>query len=348
MSSFVAGKRRLSLVVAALAVLASVVACGSSSKDAAGAAPAGTQTTKPALDPNNPVTVVVGVPRNFGYLSTLWARNIQPAGVHIEYKYFPVFTDMLTALNAGQIDLTELGDVGAIQSYVNGGGKVEAIGVTEPNAGNIGLLVPKGSTAASIADLKGKRIAFLKSTNSYTAFLHQIKAAGLPESDFDIVQISGPTANKAFQVGQVDAIWTIDPNMADLIEKTGGHIIASGSQVGVDNLYPYVATTSAIKNKPAALGAVLQAVADQFPWIRANPDQQASLLAPKLGFSESAIKTSYVRGAQSLQKIDSTFYAKEQKVIDELVTAKIVKEPVKADQVFLSTFNDDITATTSK
>lgn len=56
----------------------------------------------PDLDPANPVTLTVGVPRNFGYLSTLWARNVQVPGVKIEYKYFPNFVDMLTAFNGRQ------------------------------------------------------------------------------------------------------------------------------------------------------------------------------------------------------------------------------------------------------
>lgn len=344
MSSLLTGARRLSLFAVPLVVAVTLAACGSSSDDdnATTGTPAST-TKAAALDPAHPVTVTVGVPRSFGYLSTLWARNVQPEGVNVQYKYFPKFVDMLTALNAGKIDLTEVGDVGAIQSYVNGG-KVQAIGVTEPNDKNLGLLVPKDSTAKTFADLKGKKIAFLKSTNSYTAFLHQVKEAGLKESDFNIVEISGPDANKAFQTGAIDAIWSIDPNMADLVEQTGGRVIATGADAKVENLYPYVATTDAIKNKHAALGAVLQSVADQFPWIKANPDEQAQVLAPKLGFSESSIKTTYARGAQKLQTIDPTFYAREQKVIDELVAAKIVQRPIKADEVFLSTFNDDVTA----
>ena len=126
------------------------------------------------------VTLTVGVPRSFGYLSTLWARDVQPEGVKIEYKYFPVFTDMLTALNSGKIDLTEIGSVGAVQSFANGG-NVRVVAVTEPNAENCGLLVPKDSPVQTFADLKGKKIAFLKSTNSYISFLHQVKAAGLEE-----------------------------------------------------------------------------------------------------------------------------------------------------------------------
>jgi sulfonate transport system substrate-binding protein len=331
--------RRLSLLALPLLAAGTLAACGSSDDDGATAA---TPVTGGAAAPAKTVTITVGVPRSFGYLSTLWARDVQPKGVKVEYKFFPVFTDMLTALNSGKIDLTEIGDVGAVQSYVNGG-RVQAIGVTEPNGENCGLLVPKDSKVQKFADLKGKKIAFLKSTNSYIAFLHQVKAAGLKQGDFKIIEITGPPANKAFQTGQLDAYYSIDPNMADLVEKTGGRIIQTCQQAGVENLYPYVATKSAIADKSTAIAAVLQAVADNIAWIQAHPDEHAKVLAPKLGFSESAIKTTYARGAKGLQQIDDAFYAKEQPVIDELVDAKIVARPVKASDVFLPLFNSSTT-----
>jgi sulfonate transport system substrate-binding protein len=327
--------RRLPLLVAPLAAAVVLTACGSSG-DSGGSATAGSASA--SAGSGKTVTITIGVPRSFGYLSTLWARDVQPKGVKVEYKFFPVFTDMLTALNSGKIDLTEIGDVGAVQSYVNGG-RVQAIGVTEPNDQNCGLLVPKDSPVKTFADLKGKKIAFLKSTNSYISFLHQVKAAGLKQSDFTIIEITGPPANKAFQTGQLDGYYSIDPNMADLVEKTGGRVINTCRQAGVKNLYPYVATKDAIQHKAPALGAVLQAVADTIVWIHDNPDQQASLLAPKLGFSTTAIKTTYARGAQALQQIGPAFYAAEQPVIDELVQAKIVTRPVNAQDVFLSQFD---------
>jgi sulfonate transport system substrate-binding protein len=330
---------RLSLILAALAAVVALAACGSSSDDDKGSATAASGSSGAAAKTE---TITVGVPRSFGFLSTLWARNVQPKGVKVEYKYFPVFTDMLTALNSGKIDLTEVGDVGAVQSYVNGG-KVEAVAVTEPNSDNCGLLVPKKSSAQSFADLKGKKIAFLKATNSYISFLHQIKAAGLKESDFHIVEITGPPANKAFQSGQLDGYYSIDPNMADLIEKTGGRIISTCAQAKVENRYPYVATKAAIKDKPEAVAALVQAVADNIAWIQSHPDEQAKLLAPKLGFSESSIKTTYARGAKALQPADAAFYATEQPVIDELVAAKIVARPVRASDVFIPQFNDHTT-----
>ena len=329
--------RRLLLLPALLLALGLAAGCGSDDDG-----DSGTATASSGNGGGEPVTVTVGVPRNFGFLSTLWARNVQPEGVKVEYKYFPVFTDMLTALNSGKIDLTEIGSVGAVQSVANGG-NVRAVAVTEPNAENMGLLVPKDSPAQSFADLKGKKIAFLKSTNSYISFLHQVKEAGLSESDFQIVEISGPPANKAFQSGAVDAYYSIDPNMADLVEQTGGRIISTGADVDVENLYPYVATNAAIEEKGEAIGKVVQAVADNIAWIQQNPDEQAKLLAPKLGFSESAIKATYSRGATALQPIDDTFYSGEQGVIDELEEAGIVTKPVQVQDVYVPDFNDRIT-----
>jgi sulfonate transport system substrate-binding protein len=341
-------RRRLPLLAAMLFSAVALAACGSSSSsdDGGGSATAAGASTTAAgaasSSSSEPVTITVGVPRNFGYLSTLWARDVQPPGVKVEYKYFPVFTDMLTALNGGKIDLTEIGDVGAVQSYVNGG-KVKAVAVTQPNDLNCGLVVPRDSPVRTFADLKGKKLAFLRSTNSYISFLHQIKEAGLKESDFTIVEISGPAANKAFQTGQVDAYYTIDPNKADIIQQTGGREIATCRDMGTENLYPYVATTDAIENKPEAIRAVVQAVADNIAWIQAHPDEQARLVAPKIGFSEEAIRETYARGARGLQRVDEAFYTHEQPVIDELVAARIVARPVRADEVFLSQFDDATT-----
>ena len=44
---------------------------------------------------------------------------------------------MLTALNSGKIDLTEIGNVGAIQSYANGG-KVRRSRSPSPTTGTSG------------------------------------------------------------------------------------------------------------------------------------------------------------------------------------------------------------------
>ncbi|MDB5819806.1 MAG: aliphatic sulfonates family transporter, periplasmic ligand-binding protein [Rhizobacter sp.] len=327
--------RRPTLTVFALAVAASLAACGKVD-DAASA-----RTSK--LDPAHPVTLVVGVPRNFGYLSTLWARDVQTPGVKIEYKYFPNFVDMLTAFNGGQLDITEIGDVGAAQSFAASKGNIAVIAVTQPNAGNTGLLVAKDSPYQTFADLKGKQMLFLKSTNTYLGVKHLVAKAGLQESDYKVVELAGPAAAKAFTTGQVEGYLTIDPNMADIVEKTGARLVSDGRDQGIQNLYPYVAQKKVVAEKKEAVGAFVQALADTIAWAQANPDEQARLVAPKIQFSESAIKTTFGRGAKALQTIDDKFLTEQQANFDELLGAGVLKQPVKSRELYLTDFVGNIT-----
>ena len=300
------------------------------------------------LDPEKPVVLTVGVPRNFGYLSTLWARNVQVPGVTIEYKYFPNFIDMLTAFNGGQLDITEIGDVGAAQSFAASKGSVRVIAVTQPNPENTGLLVAKDSPYKTFADLKGKQLLFLKSTNTYLGVKNQIAAAGLKEEDFKIVELAGPSAVKAFQSGQIEGYYTIDPNMADVVEKTGARLIATGVDMGIENLYPYVSHQKVIEEKKAALAAFVQALADTIAWAQANPDEQARLVAPKIQFTETAVKETFRRGAKRLQAIDDEFYAQRQRNLDALLAAGVLRHAVAARELYLTTFNTNISPSSTK
>lgn len=293
------------------------------------------------LDPANPVTLTVGVPRNFGYLSTLWARNVQVPGVKIEYKYFPNFIDMLTAFNGRQLDITEIGDVGAAQSFSASKGSVKVIAVTQPNPENLGLLVAKDSPFRSFADLKGKQLVFLKSTNTYLGVKNQIADAKLAESDFKIVELAGPSAVKAFQSGQIEGYYSIDPNMADVIEKTGARLIATGVDMGVENLYPYVSHQKVIMEKKAALATFVRALADTIAWAQQNPDEQARLVAEKLQFTETAVKTTFKRGAKGLQTIDDAFFTGQQANLDALLAAGVLKQPVSSRDLYVDAFNDE-------
>jgi sulfonate transport system substrate-binding protein len=217
---------------------------------------------------------------------------------------------------------------------------------TKPNPHNAALIVPKNSTAKSLADLKGKKIIFLKSTNSYTAFLRQIKKLKLQESDFQIVQLAGPDANTAFLNGDVDAYYTIDPNMADIINKSGARILNDLDGLA-DNLYPYVSHKATVEEKTPAIKALVSEIADTIQWVHAHPDEQAALLSPKIGFSPEAIKTGYARGSDGLQIQNKAFVKHEQKVAEELQAAGIIPTAPNVKDLFITTFNNAIKPTTT-
>jgi sulfonate transport system substrate-binding protein len=183
--------------------------------------------------------------------------------------------------------------------------------------------------------------AFQTVCNTYLGVKNQIADAKLTEADFKIVELAGPSAVKAFQTGQIEGYYTIDPNMADVIEKTGARLIATGVDMRVENLYPYVSHQKVIEEKKAALAAFVRALADTIAWAQQNPDEQARLVAEKLQFTETAIKTTFKRGAKALQTIDDAFYTRQQGNLDALLAAGVLKQPVSARDLYVDAFNDD-------
>ena len=132
--------------------------------------------------------------------------------------------------------------------------------------------------------------------------------------------------------------------MADIVEKTGARLISDGKDQRIENLYPYVTQKKVVDEKRAALAAFVQLLADTIAWAQAHPDEQASVLAPRIQFSETAIKTTFGRGARALQPIDERFLVQQQANFDELLAAGVLKAPVKAASLYLGEFNASITA----
>lgn len=73
------------------------------------------------------------------------------------------------------------------------------------------LLVPAGSTAKSIEDLKGKRLAIHKGRPWELTLLRLLDSRGLSYNDFQIYNINLDAAAAAVATGAVDAFFTIQP-----------------------------------------------------------------------------------------------------------------------------------------
>ena len=83
----------------------------------------------------------------------------------------------------------------------------------DPGGGSA-VLVPEGSPIASVAALRGKKIAFTKGSSSHNFIVQVLKKAGIAYTEVTPVYLSPADAAAAFARGSVDA-WTIwDPFFA--------------------------------------------------------------------------------------------------------------------------------------
>ena len=82
------------------------------------------------------------------------------------------------------------------------------------------VLVPEGSSIASVVALKGKKIAFTKGSSSHNFIVQVLKKAGIAYTEVTPVNLSPADAAAAFARGSVDA-WTIwDPFFAARRKKS--------------------------------------------------------------------------------------------------------------------------------
>ncbi|MDB5454976.1 MAG: Sulfonate transport system substrate-binding protein [Caulobacter sp.] len=194
--------RHLALIAAALGLLA-LPAC--SGKSAAGKADdakivrivAGAATIGGKLEPSG----LTGVVQDQGWL----AGELAKKGYRLQ------FVDMPHAIggpmiNEGFVNKTvEFAFYGDLPAVIGASGGAPVRLVMPSNAAtNTYLLVPTGSSAKSIADLKGKRVALHRGRPWEAVFARLIAANGLTINDFKIYNVNPSAGAAALAAGKVD------------------------------------------------------------------------------------------------------------------------------------------------
>jgi len=122
------------------------------------------------------------------------------------------------------IDFAGYGDLPSI--ILNSGGVETRIVVPGGRGNNVYLVVPPGSAAKTLADLKGKRIALHRGRPWEITFARYVESNGLKFSDFKISNLNPGAGAAALAAGNVDAFVTLS-DAYQLEDKKVGKIIWS-------------------------------------------------------------------------------------------------------------------------
>ncbi len=267
MTRIVSIKRRSVLGVLAAAVLAATPLRG------AAAEPTGTKELRLGY-------------QKYGTLVILKAKGtleqrLAPLGVKVKWTEFPFGPPLLEAINIGSIDLGTVGEAPPVFAQAAGADLVYV--ANEPAAPAAeGILVPKGSPLKTVADLKGKKIAFAKGSNVNYFVVKVLENAGLKYSDIQPVYLVPADARAAFERGSVDAWAVWDPYLAAGETQLGARILADG-RGAVNNYQFYLASRSYAEKHPEIVNIAVEELAKVDEWGKNNPKDVAALLAPQIG-----------------------------------------------------------------
>lgn len=139
------------------------------------------------------------------------------------------------------------------------------------------LVVRGDSALASVAELKGKKVAVTRGTDPFFFLLRSLKEAGLSQSDVEIVNLQHADGRAALIRGDVDAWSGLDPHMASAQLKDGAKLIHRNIDF---NTFGTLNVREEFAQKyPEYVKKVVLGYERARKWILENPEEAAKILA---------------------------------------------------------------------
>ncbi|MGY3132752.1 sulfonate transport system substrate-binding protein [Bradyrhizobium sp. USDA 4501] len=163
----------------------------------------------------NPVSMVL---KQKGLLEKEFAKD----GISIVWVQSAGSNKALEFLNAGSIDLGSTAGSAALVAKINGNPIKSIYVYSRPEW--TALVTTKDSRIASVADLKGKRVAVTRGTDPHIFLVRALLGAGLTEKDITPVLLQHADGKTALIRGDVDAWAGLDPMMAQAEVEDGAKL----------------------------------------------------------------------------------------------------------------------------
>jgi sulfonate transport system substrate-binding protein len=203
-----------------------------------------------------------------------WVEEAFP-GVTIKWVYSAGSSNALNFLQGSAVDFGSTAGSAALLSRANGN-PIKAVYIYEQPEWTA-LVVGKDSTAKSITDLKGKKIAAQKGTDPYFFLLRTLNGAGLSQADIQYVNLPHADGRTAVERGQVDAWAGLDPHMAAAELQAGAKLIYRNKDF---NTYGFLNSREDFLRKyPETTKKVIALYERAKQWVVDNPDKAAQVLA---------------------------------------------------------------------
>lgn len=142
-------------------------------------------------------------------------------GVPIQWRSFSAGGAALSALAAGEVDISRLGSSPTVAGIVNGL-PIDVIGISGVITGSERLIAR--DEFQSLADLKGHPIAYPPGSTAQYALMAAIETQGFKPSDFQLVPLKPTDIFAAWKRGDIDAGWVWAPHSNKMV-AAGGHEI---------------------------------------------------------------------------------------------------------------------------
>lgn len=332
-------RTRTLAALTALAALA-LAACSSAAQ--------GTTTTAHGEDAAGVTVLKIADPGNAGvlaYAKKTGAFDKPLAAAHAKIEWggsYASFTATIDALNAGSINILE-GAISPAVGFLSTSDNLKIFSVIDPQTGTSvlpqdGLVVPAKSTAESLKDLVGKKIAVNKAGKGEYLLLLALQQAGLSADSVQRVYLNPQEAGAAFAAGKVDAWWAIVNGYPQAV-NAGARTLLTSNQLTTNDLGIWAASADVANANPAAIRAFLGVLEDLTKQSKQDPEKFQNVFLDKGPTATSgdqlARDITSTREANVPRAVEQKDVASIKSVADFFYANKLISKPVDAQKSVL-------------
>ncbi|ALS28663.1 ABC transporter substrate-binding protein [Paenibacillus sp. 32O-W] len=248
-------------------------------------------------------------------------------GYKVEWAEFNTGSSILEALSTGNIDFANSGDAPSVFALSKGHDFVYVAGTPSAEKSE-GILVKDDSGINSVADLKGKKIAFNKASISQYLLTLALQKEGLTIDDVEPVYLNPPEASVAFAQGQVDAWVVWDPYFTVAADTEGNRILTDATGIVPYRSF-YESTRQFAEKHPDVIEEtvkLLQGVAEE---IDKDPSEAAALLQEATNIPVATWEKILKNRPSEISFMDEEAAGDLQKMADDFVEIGFIDQPLK-------------------
>lgn len=265
----------------------------------------------------------------------------------VEFANFVGGPAILEAFRAGAADVAQVGDVPPIHALV-AGQDVPIIAAYQTSTTALKLAVAPGKPVSTLADLKGKKIAYAEGTAQQAAVLRAIDKAGLKTSDVQLVRLQLAEFLDAVRTGQVDVAPLIEPNVTRFLRTPGTSLIPDSETAGIYGGLAYLYARRAVvqdQAKAAATRALVGAFVRAYQWANTHPEEWARryYVENQKVSADDARRIVDSLGTYVFPHLDQKIVDRQQATIDAIAKAGELPKKVQAANGFDLRFDAAIT-----
>jgi len=327
-------RKKLAALLSVVGLVVLLAACAPAVPSAP-AAQSATDAAAPEAAPAGPVEVRVGYQRGGASWNLLKSQAALEArfgtDVTVTWTLFTAGPPMMEALNAGAIDIGSVGETPPIFAQAAGAPLVYVAQQSNSGAGS-GIVVLPDSPIQTLADLKGKKVAFTKAYSADLLTIRALEKAGLTYGDIEPALLQPPEGRAALEGGSVDA-WVIwNPFFEAAIQELGARVVIDGSEVSPTTSF-IIAARPFVEQQPDKVAAIIEELQKVEAWAGEHLEEYGALLEKETELPAAVWIGAYQKDAPKLLYLDDTVVENQQKVADIFYELELIPAPLKISEV---------------